>query len=289
MLDLNTLDLNVDYYAILAVSPDVSVEQLRHAYRQAALGNHPDRQGGSNEKMKAVNFAYEVLSNPHYRTYYDDAREGSRDAAAQAEWADRTQDLRKRAAEYPKQWSEFEKWMDGFMNDVLAAKYGESRTGAFAAPTVTNSVSGTTFAVVGAVLSFVIAFCSDSYSAFLLAFPRPGPFRSFPDGLLLLIEAPLAGWCIGLLAHALLKSSLEANKTSQETSSSQASPPPEHKASEKPSVGAGGSSQQKSLPAPDIVQCSTCGKKLRVPHLGKEMSITCPACKNKFDYRPPSV
>ncbi len=62
-----------DYYALLGVPRNASVEQLRRAYREAALRLHPDRANrpGDTELFISVNKAYEVLSNEDQRASYD--------------------------------------------------------------------------------------------------------------------------------------------------------------------------------------------------------------------------
>lgn len=48
---------------ILGVSINASNDEIREAYRKLALLWHPDRNGGNGEKMKEVNWAYDVLKN----------------------------------------------------------------------------------------------------------------------------------------------------------------------------------------------------------------------------------
>ena len=63
-----------DYYKILNVKPDATLEQIKKAYRKKALQYHPDCNKGDpnvEEKLKEVNAAYEVLSNPKKRELYD--------------------------------------------------------------------------------------------------------------------------------------------------------------------------------------------------------------------------
>jgi molecular chaperone DnaJ len=63
-----------DYYEVLSVSRDASDEDIRKAYKQAALKYHPDRnQGdkGAEEKFKEATEAYSVLSNQDKRQAYD--------------------------------------------------------------------------------------------------------------------------------------------------------------------------------------------------------------------------
>ena len=61
---------NKDYYQILGISKDASVDEIKKAFRRQAVKHHPD-QGGDEAKFKEVNEAYEVLSNPEKRQRYD--------------------------------------------------------------------------------------------------------------------------------------------------------------------------------------------------------------------------
>lgn len=60
-----------DYYEVLGVSKDASADEIKKAFRKAAIKYHPDKEGGDETKFKEVNEAYEVLKDQQKRQRYD--------------------------------------------------------------------------------------------------------------------------------------------------------------------------------------------------------------------------
>ncbi len=60
-----------DYYEILGVPKGASEEDIKRAFRKLAHQHHPDMKGGSAEKFKEINEAYQVLSDKTKRQQYD--------------------------------------------------------------------------------------------------------------------------------------------------------------------------------------------------------------------------
>ena len=63
-----------DYYEVLGVAKEAAPDDIKRAYRQAAMKYHPDRAKDvpdADEKFKEAAEAYEVLSDPEKRGRYD--------------------------------------------------------------------------------------------------------------------------------------------------------------------------------------------------------------------------
>jgi len=63
-----------DYYEVLGVNKGASADEIKKAYRKAAMKYHPDRNPGDKEaeaKFKEVGEAYEVLSDEDKKARYD--------------------------------------------------------------------------------------------------------------------------------------------------------------------------------------------------------------------------
>ncbi|CAB5160382.1 hypothetical protein D3OALGA1CA_5604 [Olavius algarvensis associated proteobacterium Delta 3] len=69
---------DTDYYQVLGVDRDDDPKSIKDAYRKLAFEYHPDRNTENPnvlEKMKAINEAYAVLSDPAKRRRYDSIRQ----------------------------------------------------------------------------------------------------------------------------------------------------------------------------------------------------------------------
>ena len=63
-----------DYYEVLGVEKNANADEIKKAYRKAAIKFHPDKNPGdkeAEEKFKEAAEAYDVLSNPDKRARYD--------------------------------------------------------------------------------------------------------------------------------------------------------------------------------------------------------------------------
>ena len=63
----------MSYYEVLNVSKDASIDEIKKAYRQLSMKNHPDRNPDPNAvaEMGKINEAYETLGDANKRRMYD--------------------------------------------------------------------------------------------------------------------------------------------------------------------------------------------------------------------------
>jgi curved DNA-binding protein CbpA len=74
---MNT-DPNQDYYGTLGVTPFAELVVIKAAYKALASIYHPDKNSsdGAAQKIREINEAWEVLSDPDRRREYDEQRHG---------------------------------------------------------------------------------------------------------------------------------------------------------------------------------------------------------------------
>ena len=73
------MDFAKDYYSILGCAPDADQTVIQAAYRALSKKHHPDVNKGSQEskeRFQEIQEAYEILSDPTKRAYYDSMRSG---------------------------------------------------------------------------------------------------------------------------------------------------------------------------------------------------------------------
>ena len=84
-----------DYYEVLGLQKGASVDDIKGAYRKAALKWHPDRwvsgtdaeKKTAEEKFKEASEAYSVLSDPDKRAKYDQFGFAGVDGAGAQDWS----------------------------------------------------------------------------------------------------------------------------------------------------------------------------------------------------------
>lgn len=76
-----------DFYKVLGVAENASADEIKRAYRTLARKHHPDRNPdskSSEETMKKISEANDVVSDPKKRAEYDQARKMARSGAFRA-------------------------------------------------------------------------------------------------------------------------------------------------------------------------------------------------------------
>lgn len=261
----------IDAYAILGVAADATREQIQSAYRRLARIHHPDC-GGSHERMVELGEAYAILSHPERRREYDRACQEAADKAALAAWEKVAAAARAEAEVYPRNWSDFERFMRAAAGDFQSARYDEHDLDlgygfGLSLPLIRRSVSGPVFIAAGVITASVLAWVHwDEYVAFL----TPSGTRH-PRWLLMALVSryvlpPLLGAWVGVGLHWLCRLAVSAILDSQPAQDRGTNP--------------GGDAQHR------IVRCPGCSRQLRLPAKDRAIIATCPACRHRFDLAP---
>src|SRR4051812_11206722 len=72
--------LGNDFYSLLGITPDASLDDVKRAYRRLAIELHPDRNPDDPEtegRFKDITPAYQTLISPARRHRYDEERRRS--------------------------------------------------------------------------------------------------------------------------------------------------------------------------------------------------------------------
>ncbi|GAA5910495.1 hypothetical protein JCM8208_007623 [Rhodotorula glutinis] len=82
----------LDHYEVLGVEAIATQDEIKKAFRKAALKEHPDKNPndveGATQRFARIQAAWECLSDPQERAWYDDHRDDINDSAAGATEAD---------------------------------------------------------------------------------------------------------------------------------------------------------------------------------------------------------
>jgi curved DNA-binding protein CbpA len=67
----------VCYYELLQIEKGADAKEINKAYKKASLKWHPDKNPGTDttEKFQQINEAYQCLSDPNSRAWYDSHRD----------------------------------------------------------------------------------------------------------------------------------------------------------------------------------------------------------------------
>lgn len=103
-----------DYYAMLGVTPQATLQEIKRAYRRLARLHHPDlNKEARDDLIKRLNQAYEILRDPQKRAAYD------------AQFAQRERRSSRPSRQQPRPKREPEMtWFEGVAGFVIELKKG---------------------------------------------------------------------------------------------------------------------------------------------------------------------
>ena len=62
---------NKNYYEILNVTKDSTIEEIKKSYRKLSMKYHPDKNNGEDTNMKKISEAYTIIGDPEKKRKYD--------------------------------------------------------------------------------------------------------------------------------------------------------------------------------------------------------------------------
>lgn len=238
---------------------------------------HPDR-GGSHEQMVLLNEAWELLSDLERRRQWHVAlRHVTASLSVQTAAAADAQQARQQAEQYPRRWADFEAWLDRVAQDFHRAEF--KRVGGWhilsSFPTAGKSVSGWLFILIGAVLGLVFL------TFVLLSFVGPEFFRYSPFNfwqnslkrILFATSVVMGGW-VGAAVHQMITSAIKQSSEQSSRHDARHSEKPHQAKRQHPKTEHSGESE--------IIVCSSCSQKLRVPIRSSRLLVRCKKCKHEF-------
>lgn len=128
MRTINTVNNELkDYYQILGVSKEATMDEIRKAYRNKAKIYHPDVNPAqdAHQQFIEISEAYEVLRDPVSRANYDQMW---RNASSQTQYTGSAeyQDFQRRAQQQAQQYADMS--LDDLIEQVLGFAYEAGRT-----------------------------------------------------------------------------------------------------------------------------------------------------------------
>ena len=103
----------INYYQILNIKKNSSQDEIKKAYRQAAIFWHPDKNKSSNahEKFVQISEAYEILSNVEKRQLYDKIYSEYFDRKSDIQVSQVKKEKKKKSYASKAEYAQYEKWV----------------------------------------------------------------------------------------------------------------------------------------------------------------------------------
>lgn len=125
----------IDYYRVLGVQNTATISEIHAAYWRQASHCHPDKEGGSHEKMVRLVEAWKILSEPNKRARYDQLLKFRHDGWHSRQFDDEVNEARKQAKDdAARSWPEFETIYQKAFYTFNKDFYGEEMNGKAAGP-----------------------------------------------------------------------------------------------------------------------------------------------------------